>query len=526
MRLRTVLPRWNGRAVLVLTSVVLAGCARFEPRPLAPGQTALGLEQRSLANPALKAFLEKNLVRDFPTWPPAEWDEPMLTLVALYFHPSLDVARAQWAVARAGIKTAGGRPNPVLSPMPGGSFNPVGTSPWEPLVSLDVPIETAGKRRYRMAQAGQLSEAARLNLAAAAWQVASNLRLSLLEYAAARQRAGLLQPQLELQEQIVALLEQRFKLGAVARTELTLSRLGLTRVQADYADATRQAAEARVRIAEALGLPLQGVEGAEFRFPLAMEAGAGGEVTSGEARRQALLGRADVLSALAEYAASQSALQLEIAKQYPDLHLSPGYMFDEGEHKWTLGLSVELPVLNRNQGPIAEAKAKREEVAARFVALQARVIAQIDVALAARAAALDQVRRQAQLTRLAREQSAAAQALFNAGAADKLELASAQLEGRREQPGLPRSASQSPPGRRPTRGRAPATPAALALARGRAVHSPQSTVHSPQSGAAGIKASEDGARTSNLEPRTSNLEPRTSNLEPRPPTLDPRPLIT
>jgi outer membrane protein TolC len=413
---------------LALASVVLAGCARFEPRPLAPGQTAADLEQRSLANPELRSFLEKNLRRGLPDWPPAVWDEEMLTLVAFYFHPSLDVARAQWAVAGAGLKTAAGRPNPVLSVVPGLSQNPIGTTPWMPAVNLDVPLETAGKRGYRIAQASQLSEAARLNIADAAWQVLRGLRLGLLDYAAARQRAGLLQQQLELQEQIVALLEQRLRAGALARTDLTLSRLALTKAEADHADAVRQGAEARVRIAEALGLPLEGVEGAEFCFPLAVAADAADGLTSAQARRQALLGRADILSALAEYAASQSALQLEIARQYPDVHLNPGYMFDEGEHKWTLGLSIELPVLNRNQGPIAQAKAEREEVAARFVALQARVIAQIDGALAARAAALDQLRRQSRLTQLAREQSAAAQALLNAGAADKLELASAKLE--------------------------------------------------------------------------------------------------
>jgi outer membrane protein TolC len=478
--------------VIVLASVLLAGCARFEPRPLAPGQTAADLEQRSLANPALRTLLEENLKRGLPNWPPAEWNEQMLTLVAFYFHPSLDVARAQWGVARAGLTTAAGRPNPVLSAVPGLSQNPIGTSPWEPLVSLEVPLETAGKRGYRIAQAGQLSEAARLNLADAAWQVLSHLRLSLLDYAAARQRAGLWQQQLELQEQIVTLLEQRLRLGAVARTDLTLSRLALTRAEADYADATRQTAEARVRIAEALGLPLQGVEGAEFRFPLALAPDAAGDLTSAQARRQALLGRADILSALAEYAASQSALQLEIARQYPDVHLHPGYMFDEGEHKWTLGLSMELPVLNRNQGPIAEAKARREEAAARFVALQARVIAQIDGALAARAAALDQLRRQGQLTQLAREQSAAAEALFKAGAADKLELASAQLEAgasnlvfleaqvkARQAVAQLEDAIQRllQPWPSLEEGRAPQ---ARSDGNGNSVHSPQSTVHSPR----------------------------------------------
>jgi outer membrane protein TolC len=194
------------------------------------------------------------------------------------------------------------------------------------------------------------------------------------------------------------------------------------------ADATRQAADARVRIAEALGLPVKALDGAEFTFPLAETEAAGKALTSAEVRQHALLGRAEILSALAEYAASESALQLEIAKQYPDVHFAPSYQYDQGENKWSLGLMAELPVLNQNQGPIAEAKAKRQESAARFVALQAKVLAQIDSALAARNAALQQLQRQDRLTRLTREQSASAEAMFHAGAADKMELASAQLE--------------------------------------------------------------------------------------------------
>jgi broad specificity phosphatase PhoE len=30
----------------------------------------------------------------------------------------------------------------------------------------------------------------------------------------------------------------------------------------------------------------------------------------------------------------------EIAKQYPDIHLGPGYQYDQGVNKWTLGFSV------------------------------------------------------------------------------------------------------------------------------------------------------------------------------------------
>ena len=41
----------------------------------------------------------------------------------------------------------------------------------------------------------------------------------------------------------------------------------------------------------------------------------------------------------------------------PDVHLNPGYQFDQGDNKWSIGLTFDLPILNQNQGPIAEAKA-------------------------------------------------------------------------------------------------------------------------------------------------------------------------
>jgi len=414
---------------LFLVTILLVGCQHYQPAPLKPGDTAAAFEARSLEDAGLKEFVEHVGQPPPASWPPTQWDFPTLTLVAFYFHPSLDLARAQWNVTKAGVKTAGGRPNPILAAVPGYSLNPAsGTSPWFPLISLDIPIETAGKRGYRIGQAQKLSEAARLNISSAAWQVRSNLRLSLLDFAAAQQRAELLRQQLQLEQQIVDLLEQRLQAGAAARNDLTLPRLVLARTGVDLAEAVRLSSEARARIAEALGVSAKAIAEAAFdaHWPISTEAGK--DLTSDEARQQALLGRPDILAALADYDADESLLRLEIARQYPDIHLNPGYQYDQGEHKWSVGLSAELPVLNQNQGPIAEAKAKREESAARFVALQAKIIADIDRALANRTAALDQLTRQAQLSQLAREQSASAEALFNAGAADKLDLSSAQLE--------------------------------------------------------------------------------------------------
>ncbi len=413
--------------VLCLAGVLFAGCVRFEDKPISAAATAEHLEARSLSDTNFKAFLEKNLDHAFTEWPLTNLDFPALTLAAFYFHPSLDVARAQWAVARGGETTAGARPNPVLGVTPGYSANPPrGVSPWFPSVTLDVPIETAGKRGHRLARAAQLSEVARLNISMAAWMVRSGVRAALVEYAAANRRAALLREHVVLQQRITALLEQRLAAGAIGSVELSPSRIALAKLRADATDAQRLASEARGKIAESLGLPLRAIDGVEFTFDVGQTADAA--LLSVEARREALQGRADILAALADYAASQSALQLEIAKQYPDLHLNPGYQYDQGENKWTLGLSVELPVLYRNQGGIAEAKAKRDESAAKFIALQAKVISEIDRALLNRASALEQLRQLEELISVQRQQLDQVETSFKAGAADQVEVATARVE--------------------------------------------------------------------------------------------------
>jgi outer membrane protein TolC len=416
-------------AVSVAGLCFLAGCAHFEAKPLLPEQTAARFEARTLDDPALKQFLEQNLKRDLPSWPLREWDSSTLTLVALYYHPSLDVARAQWAVAEAGIRTAGERPNPTADLSPQYTSNSEsGVSPWVATLTLNGTIETAGKRGYRIERAKHESESARLNVAEQAWQVRSRLRTSLLDYAAAQRRVAMQQEALAAQQRVLKLLEGRLSAGAIAATDLTTQRVALIKTQADFADAQRQAIESRAAVAQALGLPSRAIEGRTLKFDLLQPAEAGRDLESAEARRRALHSRADILAALADYAASQSALQLEIAKQYPDIHLGPGYEYDQGAHKWGLAVGADLPVFNRNEGPIAEAQAKRTEAAARFLALQAQVVAEIDRALAARVASQEQLRQIDSLLETQRKHVQSIEEMVKAGAADQLDLSSARLE--------------------------------------------------------------------------------------------------
>ena len=140
----------------------------------------------------------------------------------------------------------------------------------------------------------------------------------------------------------------------------------------------------------------------------------------------ALRSRADILGALADYAAAEADLRLEIAKQYPDLHLGPGYAWNNGnagDNQWSLGLTLELPILDQNQGPIAEAEARRKLAAAKFVELQSQVIGEIDRAVAGFRVAREQLQTGNELLAAEQQQQKSAQAQLKAGAADQLDSA-------------------------------------------------------------------------------------------------------
>jgi len=418
------------RRVLILAFLLsMTGCIRFHSRPLSPEQTASAFEARRLDSPELRQFIAANPAqrRAAEPWPPAAWDFTRLTLAAFYYHPNLDVARAKWGAAQAGVTTAGGRPNPTLNLSPEYGSIPV-PSPWVLGLSLDIPIETAGKRGYRIAEAKNLSESARLDLAQTAWEVRSRLRERLIELAAAKQRQTRQQAQQEIQEQIVKVLEQRWEAGEASRPEVTLAEIALDQIRLALLETNRAAAEARVQLADALGLPVSVLADAAISWTEFESLPAAADLVSPDARRQALQNRADLLAALAEYAASQSALQLEIAKQYPDLHLGPGYTFDQGQDKWALGLSLELPILNRNRGPIAEAEARRAEAAAKFVSLQARVLGEIEQAKAGYEAAWQQLLTADALVKSHQAQMDSAQAQLERGEFDRLDVLSAQVE--------------------------------------------------------------------------------------------------
>lgn len=407
---------------------LLGACATTPPStaPLAAESGATALGARSLTDAGLRRFLAENLGHEPPAVDGA-WDFETLAWVAFYYHPSLAVARAQWAGARATRQTAAARPNPTVSLVPGyNSTREPGLSPWFPAVGFDFLLLSSAKRTHQQAVATADAEAARLSVVSAAWQVRAELRRALADAAAAAQREPLLREQAELQRTILALLTARLAAGRVASPELSTARAALLKADAAVSDAHNQSILARVRVAAALGLPTDSLEG--FALPPPPVAAPLTPSAFADARRTSLQSRADILAALARYHSTQSALALAAAKQQPDFHLGPGYQWDQGANKWSLALTFELPLFHRNEGPLAEAAARCAEAAAQFTAVQSQALAALDLAAAAQTSATQQRAHAAEFTAESRRQLAAAQRRFDLGSSDRLELQSARLD--------------------------------------------------------------------------------------------------
>lgn len=411
---------------LSCTLVLLAGCAfqKYRAAPLAPGQTAASLEARTMADPGLRQYMAEATQMPPPAWPLSQWKLSDLTLAAFYYNPALRVARAQVAQAEAAILTARARPNPATSGDVGGETAP--ESPWIAGFVGSLPIETAGKRARRITAAERTSDSMRWNLAVTAWKVRAQLRGALLEYISAGRSLGLLQTEERLRAQQVLLLEQRLAAGMIPRPVLDAARIQHTQVVLAATAADTRLEQAKAGLAAAIGVPVSALKGISFAWPQFDKPAT--SVTRAAIQQDAVLNRLDIRQALAEYAASEAELRLQIARQYPDFNLGPDYAYEEGAHLFSVVLGLALPVFDRNQGPIAEAKARRERMAAQFLAVQAAGIAQSEQALAKYDAAQKQLSLARQLLQQSRAQEQAAQTALRAGEGDRLALTGSQLQ--------------------------------------------------------------------------------------------------
>jgi outer membrane protein TolC len=403
---------------------LLAGCAvqRYRPAPIVASATASAFASRNLADSGLQSFEEQNLGHSLSSWPPKTWDLQTLSLAALYFSPALESARARIAGTEAALVTAGGRPNPSVSIAPGIP------SPYLLTLDFSLPIETAGKRGHRIQVTHSLDQAARFDLADSAWTIHGGVRTALLNYLLTSRTLESFRSEEKVREDHVNILEQICSAGEIPRQSVDLARIELSKTHVAISIAEGQVRETEAALAAAVGLPVAALQSADFSWPNLDTPPSAESLLPEEIQRGAVLNRLDLRRSLAQYAAAEAALQLEIAKQYPDINIGPGYTYEEKHSFFTVGFSTTVPLFNRNQGPIAEAQARRKEAAAAFLERQAQIIAKSERALAVYTAALKELAEVESLRKLQETQLQITEQTIRAGADNRLSLDNVEIQ--------------------------------------------------------------------------------------------------
>ncbi len=403
--------RRRSRFVLALAATALTSCTAVDRQPLDPAR-----EQQLAAT------------RELPEGDAL--DVVALTRSALRLRPEL-AAEAAAIAGRIAARTAtGARRNPALTLTPEYITRTDAPISWSFGVALDL-LGWQGERRERqLAIADQEIALALLERSRTIWRIYSEVRDAAAQRRFAQRELELSRQQQDLTARQAALVATRVAAGAASSGERSAAELASGRAELEIARSAAQLEQATARLAAAVGVAP--AELARHRLALADTAAPPDAATFTADAAD----RLDLRVTLAEYEAAERQIELEVAKQWPELHLGPGWQYDQGERHFQLGVGVELPLFDRNEGPIAAAVAQRDAVAARFRMQQASALAAMDAARASFAAAHAErtLLAKLQVEQARREQQVARQVVT--GAADRqqeLETRRASVELAREQ---------------------------------------------------------------------------------------------
>ncbi len=378
---------------------LVIGCAKekYVAKPLDAQTVSSKILNKSFSDPEFKHYLLKQGYQpsDLPF---QQWGLNEFTYAALYFNPQLDVAKAQLALANTAITTANLRLNPAVNATTARSDRANNDiNPWAFGLDVAIPIETNNKRQIRVEEAMQLRDVAHMTVAETGWLLRSQIAKDLIAYHENLAAQQALSHELETHSSIINMLEKRVQLGLLASTPLSDAKLLRQKTQAAANTLAAQLNTIRAALATSIGIDLAQFNAISIK-PLLIDTVLNQQSallnTSEQLKnlqQNALLNRLDIRRSLAKYAAAEARIKLEVAKQTPDIVLTPGYIFEFGDRIWSLGFSSLLNLLNKNQTLIAEATNLREIEGAQFEVLQSSVIGNLNLAYAHYQASLAQI---------------------------------------------------------------------------------------------------------------------------------------
>jgi len=266
-----------------------------------------------------------------------------------------DMAAAQWEIdiAQGGRQQAGLIPNPVAS----WDAEDTRRNSRTTTVKLSQTLELGGKRGARIDVATRAQEAAALTLE----QRRNGLRAEVIDgyYGAlrAQERLDLAQRSLALAERGLVVANGRVTAGKSSPVEATRAQVQLSEIRLEFNRAQMGLTDAYRRLAASTG-----AASTDFQA-VASQAQAAPALPSTSQLLARLEQTAELRLAELQIVQGEAALGLEKAQRIPDLDVSIGSQYDASvrERVNVVGVSMPIPLFNRNQGNVLAASRRADQ---------------------------------------------------------------------------------------------------------------------------------------------------------------------
>lgn len=266
-----------------------------------------------------------------------------------------DLAAAQWeiGISQGDRQQAGLIPNPELSWEAEDTRRNSRTT----TVMINQPIELGGKRGARIEVASRAQDAAGIELERKRNVLRAEVIQAYYSSSTAQQRLVLARESLELAERGLRVAEGRIKSGKSSPVEGTRAEVQLSEVRLELRRAERDEASAYQQLARVLGAP----------SPTFASVSASSHAMPTVPNPSLLLNRigetAELRLAKLQIDQREASLGLEKAQRIPDLTVSVGSQYDERERERVnvVGLSMPIPLFNRNQGNVLAAARRTDQ---------------------------------------------------------------------------------------------------------------------------------------------------------------------
>ena len=301
---------------------------------------------------------------------------------AMQNHPEIRAAASEVAAQGGELEQAGILPNPELELLQEGTDGPNRTS----TVQLNIPVELGGKRPARLRAAERGRQVAAQDLNAMRFRIRAETIAAFYELVAAGERSRLASELVSMAQKAVSVAGKRVVAGKISPVEETRARVAEAGVRVEAVQAGRELERARVRLAAMVG-----------SVPAQIDVVQPGSVDlPGIAPLPQLLAQLEQAPALARARAQvehhQALADVERTRRTPDVHIVVGAKREDDRRQAVVGLSVRLPLFNRNQGNLLASLRRADKAQDELDAEALRLRSELSDAHARLSAALQEAR--------------------------------------------------------------------------------------------------------------------------------------